>query len=192
MIRTEYTAKKEFVMGPEADAAFLSTLARRFNVRFSLMPTDVNVVGREVTAGFELQLVGTHPDPSSSNARSCSQCQRVLMGLLEFAEWVAPTRTSGPGRNRGYEKLTSFSSGIGCDGQVSLLVRLVQARRFEQAIDGWALEFLEQVRRFLLEQGCRQIELSAEAERGPAPLDEPDRHRPRALGQSNLVPTHVA
>lgn len=173
-------------MGPETDAVFLSTLARRFNVRFSVMPTDVNVAGREVTVGFELQLVGTHPDPSSSNAHSCGECQGVLMGLLEFAEWVVPTR-SGPSRDRGYEKLTSFSTGIGCDGQVSLLVRLVQARRFEQANDGWALEFLGRVRRFLLEQGCRQIEVSTEKE-----TNEPDRLRPRASGQSDLVPTHVA
>lgn len=180
-------------MGPETETVFLSTLTRQFNVRFSLTPTDVSVAGREVTVGFELQLVGTHPDPSSSVGRSCKQCQRVLMNLMEFADWAVPTRASGFSRqDRGYEKLTRFGAGIGCDGQVSLVVRLLQTRRFEQANDGWAPEFLEQVRRFLLEQGCRQIELPAEAETGAVRRDEPDRLRPRVLGQSDLAPTHVA
>lgn len=176
-------------MGPETEAVFLSTLARQFNVRFSLTPTDVSVAGREVTVGFELQLVGTHPDPSSAG-RSCKQCQRVLMNLLEFADCTVPTRANG--QQRPYETLTRFGGGIGCDGQVSLVVHLVQTRRFEQANDGWALEFLEQVRRFLLGQGCRQIEPPAEAETEAASFDDPDPLRSRDSGQRDLIPTHVA
>lgn len=180
-------------MGPETETVFLSTLTRQFNVRFSLTPTDVSVAGREVTVGFELQLVGTHPDPSSSVGRSCKQCQRVLMNLMEFADWAVPTRATGPSRqDRGYEKLTRFGAGIGCDGQVSLVVRLLQTRRFEQANDGWALEFLEQVRRFLLERGCRQVELLTEAETEAASFAHPDRLRSRDSGQHESIPTHAS
>lgn len=122
-------------MCPGIETVFLSTLAQEFNVRFSLTPINVSVAGREVTGGFELQLVGTHVAPGSSLGRGCKQCYRVLMSLLEFADGALPARTCGHSRrDREHEKLTHFGAGIGCNGQVNLVVRLLQTRRFEQAM----------------------------------------------------------
>lgn len=180
-------------MCPGIETVFLSTLAQEFNVRFSLTPINVSVAGREVTGGFELQLVGTHVAPGSSLGRGCKQCYRVLMSLLEFADGALPARTCGHSRrDREHEKLTHFGAGIGCNGQVNLVVRLLQTRRFEQANDGWAWEFLQQVRLFLLDQGCHQIELPLKAESGATSFDEPDRLRTQVSGRKDLLPASVA
>ena len=47
-------------MSPNTVAIFVGTLARKFNVRFSLTPSDVSVAGRQVTVGFHLYLVRPH------------------------------------------------------------------------------------------------------------------------------------
>lgn len=177
-------------MGPETKAVFLRVLARESKVRFSLTPTDISLAGREVTVGFELRLIGTHPDPGSSAGRCCRQCHRVLMNLLEFADRAVPTGAGARSRpDTGYAKLTRYGKGSGCDGQVSLVVRLLQTRRFEQASDGWAWDFMQEVRRFLLEQGCRQLEFPEETGSSVAPLDDSDGLQLGVLDQSEPVPT---
>lgn len=146
-------------MSPNTETIFLGTPARKFNVRFSLTPSDVSVAGRQVTVGFDLYLVGTHVNPMTANAGTCKQCQQVLMAILELADWAVPSRpTRGPSRpENNFGKLTRFSATHGSAGKVSLAIRLFRWRAFEQATDGWAMDFLMKTTKFLLDHGCRQM-----------------------------------
>jgi hypothetical protein len=146
-------------MSPSTEAIFLGTLARKFNVRFSLTPSDVSVASRQVTVGFDLYLVGTHVNPKPASAGTCKQCQQVLIALIELADCAVPIRpTKGPSRpENNFGKLTRFSAALGCAGEVSLAVRLFRWRAFEQATDGWPMDFLMKTTKFLLDHGCRQV-----------------------------------
>ena len=103
-------------MSVSTEAIFLGTLARKFNVRFSLTPSDVSVAGRQVTVGFDLYLVGTHVNPMPVGAGACKQCQQALMALLELADCAVPTVTLG---NR--HQLTARLVGTAPQVDVALL-----------------------------------------------------------------------
>jgi hypothetical protein len=42
-------------------------------------------------------------------------------------------------------------------GEVRLAIRLFRWRAFEQATDGWAMDFLMRTTKLLLDHGCRQV-----------------------------------
>lgn len=152
-------------MSHSTEAILLGTLARRFNVRFSLTPNDVIVAGRQATVGFDLQLVGTHVNHKPANAGTCRRCPQVLIALLELADCAVPAR---PGkrcsRENSLRKLTRFSARHGCAGEVSLAVEFSRCGAVEQATDGWAMDFCMETTKFLLDHGCRQIEDRTEEE----------------------------
>ena len=146
-------------MSNSTEAISLGTLARKFNVRFSLTPSDVMVAGRQATGGFDLHLVGTHVNPMPANAGTCKHCQKVLLALLELAECAMPNRpTKRPSRpENNFRKLTRFSAGHGCAGEVSLTVELFRCGAFEDPADGWAMDSLMGTTKLLLGHGCRQV-----------------------------------
>lgn len=151
----------------------LGVVVRNHRVGFRLLPLDIRVVGREVEVGFALELLGTHEPRGRTCTPACRDCRRVLLGLLEVADWVLPLgRNSTDGANKGYEKLTRYVSAGGGQPEVLLLIRIVHRRRFEDANDGWGLQFLEEARHFLLDAGCRQLPSSGS---GAQPIEQLER-----------------
>ncbi|HJU12152.1 MAG TPA: hypothetical protein VJ728_14810, partial [Candidatus Binataceae bacterium] len=78
-------------------------------------------------------------------------------------------------------------------GGVALAFEVKTRRPFEQANDGWAMEFLQEARRFLFDHGCQQVELPPEtAEKQTSGIDDIDQLNPRVMREDDFVPAPVA
>lgn len=176
------------------DRIGLRNLIRLYRVGFWVRRDRTDIDGRVVEVTFQLELRGTHGHCHGTRAgRPCPSCIRVLTALFEIADALLPIERDSANRiGHNYEKRMQYSRSRNPQQGVALGCEMRTRRPFEQANDGWALEFLEEVRRCLLEQGCRQVEPSFETETQTAPVDEVDRLSPRVLKKGDLVATHVA
>ena len=175
------------------DRVALSKSVQLYQVRFGLRPDKVDIHGRVVEFTFQLELSGTHDDRPGNAESPCRSCIRVLGALLEIADGLMAIvhGTSGQA-DREYQKRIRYNRACNPQCGVALALEIKTRRPFEQANDGWAMEFVQELTRFLHEHGCNQIEFPKEAEGQTAPAEELDPRSHPALSEGYLVPTPVA
>lgn len=176
------------------DGSGLKDLIRLYHVEFWVKPDRTDIQGRTVEVTFQLELSGTHGDCKKNGGVPCRSCMRVLTALFEIADALLTiARDSARRSGRNYEKRMNYSRGCNPQRGVALVFEIKTRRPFEQANDGWAMEFLQEVRRFLLDQGCLQVELPPETtEKQTSGIDDIDRLSPRVMREDDFVPAPVA
>lgn len=171
-------------------AVDLGTLIRLYQVGFALSPDEVEVDGRVVTVTFRLRLSGRHEGGDGSTRAQCGDCARVLKTLFEIADvLLLLERDALNGIDRNHEKYMRYSSGSSGHARVVLAIEIRAHRPFEQANDGWAMDFWQEVRRLLLARGCRE---ESGTEISIHPLNEVVRASLDELGAAERLLTPVA
>ena len=176
------------------DGNGLRNLIRLYHVEFWVRPDRTDIQGRTVEVTFQLELSATHGGCSGNGGVPCRTCIHVLKALFEIADALLTIARDSARRNgRNYEKRMNCSRGCNPQGGVALAFEVKTRRPFEQANDGWAMEFLQEVRRFLLDHGCQQVELPPEtAEKQTSGIDDIDQLNPRVMREDDFVPAPVA
>lgn len=145
---------------------------RLYNVGFQIAPDRVEIRGHVVEVTFEVELSGSHVGHRADGNAQCPACMRVLNTLFEIADALRPLERAALGRpDQTCERYVRYSRASHEPYRVSLSVVVRTRRSFEQANDGWALEFWRDVARLLSDYGCRERHAATEA--GTTPLQSP-------------------
>ena len=176
------------------DGNGLRNLIRLYHVEFWVRPDRTDIQGRTVEVTFQLELSGTHGHCRGKAGVPCRGCIQLLSALFEIADAMLPIERDSANRSgSNYEKRMHYSGGCNAKRGVALAFEIKTRRPFEQANDGWAMEFLQEVRRFLLNHGCQQVELPSEtAEKQTSGIDDLDRLNRRVMREDDFVPAPVA
>lgn len=149
----------------ESELRRLRDMVRRHRVGFWVEPDDVRLEGRVVEVTFQLKLVGMHDGAHSNAVLLCRRCGEVLTTLFEVVDALLPfERRSAAQMNLSYEKRMRYTRASDPQYGVCLGFELRMRRPFEQANDGWAMEFLMALTKLLRELACNQFDGPADAE----------------------------
>lgn len=176
-----------FVTGQLLDLEDMRTLLPQFRIGFWATPEDISVEGRVVEVTFHVWLCGKHRH-SGNEGSPCRSCVRVLRVLLDLADALVPIereRLSTVGRT--YERRVRYTQQHELHHGVALAIEMKIHRPFEEARNGWALEFLDQVRTFLLQKGCQEGGSYEEAEPEGTPPEVPNRFQNGAAYSTSLA-----
>lgn len=175
------------------DGSGLKYLIQLYHVGFWVKPDRTDIQGRTVEVTFQLELRGTHGHCRVKAGVPCRGCIRVLSALFEIADALLPIERDGANRiGSTYEKRIHYSGGCNAERGVALAFEIKTRRSFEQASNGWAMEFLQEVRQFLTEHGGQQFEPPESREKQTAATDDIDRLSPRVMREDDVVPAPVA
>ena len=72
------------------------------NVAWCILPRAHDDVGNGHRLSFEVEIRGFHVHPGGPESMLCEGCKKVLVDLLEVAQWAAPEHCPHP--NNGHRK----------------------------------------------------------------------------------------
>src|SRR5581483_9465435 len=127
----------EVCMLPTAETpSLLSDFVNRYQICWEVWPEYVMVGSKERQVGLELELTGT-PEPGTDHVGpGCPACRRVYSALHAIADWVLP-KEERPSRYEigPYEQAVRYSAARGSRPDVTLSVKVLHRRGFDQPVD---------------------------------------------------------
>jgi hypothetical protein len=128
---------------------------KRYKVCWEVWPESLMVGGKQQQVGFELELSGT-PEPGIDHVGPGGPaCRHVYAALHAIADWILPKdeRPSmyeiGP-----YEQALRYSAIRGNRPDVTLSVKIVHRRGFDQPVDQCETRCLKEMKEHLSELGA--------------------------------------
>ncbi len=113
------------------------------------------VAGKQRQVGFELELTGT-PEPGTEHVGpGCPACRRVYAALHAIADWILPKELRPSMYEIGpYEQVLRYSAVRGSRPDVTLSVKIVHRKGFDQPVDQCEVRCLEEMKQRLKQLGA--------------------------------------
>jgi hypothetical protein len=135
----------------------LTELVTQYNIFCKVWPESVVADGAIRQVGFELELFGSHSAAADHLDPSCATCEQVRAALLAVARSFVPSSV----KSVRYE-IDTHSGSIICVPAlrncafVTLSIRILHARGFDQPIDDFEITCLKQIKVRLAGLGIRE------------------------------------
>ena len=142
-------------MATESRPSFLSDLVNRYKVCWEVWPEYLMVGGKQQQVGFELELSGTHESGTEHVSPGCPACRHVYRALLSIADSILP-KEERPSRYEtgAYEQILRYSAVRGNRPDVTLSVKILHRRGFDQPVDPCEMRCLEEMKQRLRQLGA--------------------------------------
>lgn len=133
----------------------LVELVKRHQVCWEVWPEYLMVGGKQQHVGFELELSGTHEPGTEHVSPGCPACRHVYRALLSIADSILP-KDERPSRYEigPYEQALRYSAVRGNRPDVTLSVRILHRRGFDQPVDQCEMRCLEEMKQRLRRLGA--------------------------------------
>ena len=130
-------------------------LVKRYRVCWEVWPEYLMVGGKQQQVGFELELSGTHEPGTGYVSPGCPNCRQIYSALLAIADWILP-KEERPSRYEigPYEQALRYSAIRGSRPDVTLSVKIVHRRGFDQPVDQCETRCLKEMKEHLSELGA--------------------------------------
>ena len=146
----------------EQDSSVLADFVKRYQVCSEVWPEYLMVDGKERQVGFELELTGT-PEPGTDHVGpGCPACRRVYAALHAVADWILP-KEERPSRYEvgPYEQALRYSAVRGSRPDVTLSLKILHRRGFDQPVDQCEVRCLEEMNQRLKQLGACERQWSS-------------------------------
>ena len=136
-------------------SSVLVDLVSRYQVCWEVWPESLMVAGKQQQVGFELELSGTHEPGTEHVSPGCPACHHVYGALLAIADWILP-KEERPSRYEigPYEQALRYSAVRGNRPDVTLSVKILHRRGFDQPVDQCEVRCLEEMKLRLKQLGA--------------------------------------
>ena len=140
----------------------LMDLVKRYQVCWEVWPEYLMVDGKQQQVGFELELSGTHEPGTGHVSPGCPACRHVYSALLAVAGRILP-KEERPSRYEigPYEQALRYSAVRGNRPDVTLSVKIVHRRGFDQPVDQCETRCLKEMKEHLSELGACERQWSS-------------------------------
>jgi len=143
------------MLSTESGSSVLTDFVNRYQVCWEVWPEYLMVGGKERQVGFELELTGT-PEPGTEHVGpGCPACRRVYSALHAIADWILP-KEERPSRYEvgPYEQALRYSTARALRPDVTLSVKILHRRGFDQPVDQCEVRCLEEMKQRLRQLGA--------------------------------------
>jgi hypothetical protein len=150
-----YTEQRSSTGSSLSQSSFLADLVKRYQVCWEVWPEHLIIGGKQTQVGFELELSGT-PDLGTDHiGPGCPACRHVYDALHAIADWILP-REQRPSRYEigPYEQTLRYSAIRGNRPDVTLSVKVLHRRGFDQPVDQCEVRCLEEMKQRLRRLGA--------------------------------------
>jgi hypothetical protein len=143
------------MLSTEQSSSGLADFATRYQVCWEVWPEYLMVAGKQRQVGFELELTGT-PEPGTEHVGpGCPACRRVYAALHAIADWILPKELRPSMYEIGpYEQVLRYSAVRGSRPDVTLSVKIVHRKGFDQPVDQCEVRCLEEMKQRLKQLGA--------------------------------------
>lgn len=133
----------------------LAGFVNRYQVCWEVWPEYLMVGGKERQVGFELELTGTPEAGTEHVGPGCPACRRVYAALRAVADWILP-KEDRPSRYEvgPYEQALRYSAVRALRPDVTLSVKILHRRGFDQPVDQCEVRCLEEMKQRLKQLGA--------------------------------------
>lgn len=135
----------------------LSDRIRTFSISFRLQPIYANVSGVRSEIGCEVELIGQHYSKGRHLSGGCPHCIEVLLALLELHDRALSEQQCSECLGSQCEKVIHYASTSADWPEAVLDVKVVWRQTPQDVYDDRAAKLGDEIRRELLNLGCRQI-----------------------------------
>jgi hypothetical protein len=139
----------------ERISSVLVDFVNRYHVCWEVWPEYLMVGGKERQVGFELELTGTPEAGTDHVGPGCPACRRVYSALHAIADWILP-KEERPSRYEigPYEQGLRYSAVRGNRPDVTLSVKVLHRRGFDQPVDQCEVRCLAEMKQRLKQLGA--------------------------------------
>lgn len=150
-------AEQQSTSGSFSDnrSSVLVDLVKRYQVCWEVWPESLMVGGKQQQVGFELELSGTHEPGTGHVSPGCPACRHVYSALLSIADCVLP-KEERPSRYEiePYEQALRYSAVRGNRPDVTLSVKILHRKGFDQPVDQCEMRCLDEMKQRLRQLGA--------------------------------------
>ena len=149
----------------EQSYSTLAGLVRRYQVCWEVWPEDMIAEGKARQVGFELELSGTPEGGTDQFAPGSQACRQVYSALQDVADWILPKEQRPSMYEIGpYAQALRYSAVRNNRPDVTLSVKILHRRGFDQPVDACEVRCLEDMKQRLTQLGaCERRWSSREA-----------------------------
>jgi hypothetical protein len=145
----------------QQDSSVLADLAQRFRVCWEVWPEYLVVDEKEKQVGFELELTGTPESGTDHIGPGCPACRHVYDALHAIADWMLPKEERPSMYEIGpYQQALRYSFARAMRPDVTLAVKILHRRGFDQPVDQCEIRCLEEMKQKLTQLGACQRQWS--------------------------------
>lgn len=145
----------------EESLSYLTDLVRRCQVCWEVWPEYLVADGKEQQVGFELELTGTPEVGTNHIGPGCPACRKVYAALHAIASWILPKEERPSMYEIGqYEQALRYSFVRAMRPDVTLTVKILHRRGFDQPVDQCEIRCLEEMKQRLTQLGACQRQWS--------------------------------
>lgn len=138
-----------------AETDMLREFVKHYQVCWEVWPEYLMVGGKQRQVGFELELSGTHDSGMGHIGPGCPACRRIYGALHAVADWILPKEERPSMYEIGpYEAALRYSKVRGNRPDVTLAVKIVHRRGFDQPVDKCEMRCLREMKEHLSELGA--------------------------------------
>ena len=133
----------------------LTELVNRYQVCWEVWPEYLMVDGKEQQVGFDLELTGTPELGTDHVGPGCPACRRVYSALHSVADWILPKEERPSQYEIGpYEQALRYTAVRGSRPDVTLSVKVLHRRGFDQPVDQCEVRCLQEMKERLKQLGA--------------------------------------
>lgn len=135
----------------------LTELVKSYNISCQVWPEYLFVDGERRQTGFELELLGSHCSDSHHFDLTCSMCKRVLATLRAIAGSIVP-RSDNSVRYEidAHAQSIVLLPRLQNRSFVTLSIRISHSQGFDQPIDAYQINCLNEIKGHLQRVGVRE------------------------------------
>ena len=143
------------MVSTEQSSPVLPDFVKRYQVCWEVWPEYLMVDGEERQVGFELELTGTPESGTDHVGPGCPACRQVYAALHSVADWILP-KEERPSRYEigPYEQALRYSAVRGSRPDVTLSVKILHRRGFDQPVDQCEVRCLGEMKQRLKQLGA--------------------------------------
>ena len=146
----------------EQSSSSLADLVKCYQVCWEAWPERLMLGGKERQIGFELELSGT-PEPGSDRVGPGGPaCRHVYEALHAVADWIFPKEERPSMYEIGpFEQALRYSTARSNRPDVTLSVKILHRRGFDQPVDQCEMRCLEEMKQRLRQLGACERQWSS-------------------------------
>lgn len=135
----------------------LKELVEKHTVCYEVFPDRLMVKGEPRTAGYELQLFGSHEHGTSRMTPGCEICVHTFRDLLRIAESILPREARDSKYEiREFDAALHMAPGRGLRPEVALSIMIEHKHDPEAPIDNCETQCLHEMEQRLRDLGVRR------------------------------------
>jgi hypothetical protein len=137
-------------------------LVQRYRVCWEVWPEYLMVGGKQQQVGFELELSGTLEPGTGYVSPGCPVCRHIYNALLAIADCILP-KEERPSRYEiePYEQALRYSAVRGSRPDVTLSLKILHRRGFDQPVDPCEVRCLDEMKQRLKQLGACERQWSS-------------------------------